>query len=76
MSTISFLVGLISILGYFVFFIEGGQPGTVFWVSVFAALAATIIGIQARANPKSRLGRNVGILGLVIGAAIYLWLSL
>lgn len=75
MAMLSLLLGILSLVGYAFFFWHSG-PATIFWSALVLAVAAATLGFIARAQKLGKRGLILGVVCIVIGIVLALWLTI
>lgn len=74
MSIISFVLAIVSLLGYAAFAYQNASPGWLYFSSLLIGVVAAILGFLARGKPWAKSGLTLGIIDTLIGIALFLWL--
>jgi hypothetical protein len=73
MAIASIVFGILSLIGFLMFFL--GWGGLIYWIALAFSAIAAVLGYIARDQPLAKIGMLLGIIGVLIGAAMFLWLT-
>jgi uncharacterized membrane protein YjjB (DUF3815 family) len=74
MAIASVLLGAFSLLGYVIFILNRGSSSAIFFAAVALGLLAAIFGLIAKGQPRAKIGMILGVIDVVIGVVLVLWL--
>lgn len=75
MASLSLLLGILSLIGYALFFWHAGPP-VLFFSALILGIAAAILGFMRRSQKAGMQGLIIGIVCIAIGIALFLWLHI
>lgn len=75
MAILSFVLSLVSLIGYAIFIYLNASSGWIFFSAAAASVISIGLGLIARRRPWARAGITLGIIDAIIGIALFLWLA-
>lgn len=75
MAYVSIVAGILALLAYVALLLTWADSSWVFWGAIGASIGAAITGYLSKGKPVGKTGLVLGIVSVVIGVLMILWLT-